>query len=424
VPSNQSVASARIELTPQAVIAGKVEDEEGFPIQASVTLLQYQFVMGRRQLQPVGAMTTTNDLGEFRLAGLVAGSYYLRVSRQNFWSAWDERYGDEYYPGVVTVAEATQLEAQAGKELSGIHMKLKRREGYRIAGRLVLPADVKPSQSLALVLSIADGTSSLPRAYTQARPDMDWCFTFRHIPPGDYDLSLQPATGTIEPGMLHGQTKLTVAQGDLNGVALRCETAQGADIQGKVIFAGGATPRAMVVTLLRRGSPLTARTNDDGTFVVKDVMPGHYDPRIADVSEPAEGHRAQLMFCRFGGQPLMGRGFDVNGPTDGVLEINVAESNAELSLRALADTPEASSGAYIYVRGIRSQRFFTLPPSNEAVRRIFLLPGAYRVFAVHDRLNRPLVDDVPFLEAHRKDIAVVNVQAGHNPTVELRVISR
>ena len=97
------------------------------------------------------------------------------------------------------------------------------------------------------------------------------------------------------------------------------------------MFTGGAQPRTMEVTLLGEQSNVTARTNDDGTFLLKGVMPGHYSPRAVDASPQVEGHRAQLTFCRFADQPLMGRGLDVNGPTDGVLEINVAQDNAEVS---------------------------------------------------------------------------------------------
>jgi len=420
--ANASVTTVRIELTPQAVISGKVEDEDGFPVPVNVMLLQYRLVLGKRELQPFSANASTNDLGEFRLAGVAEGSYYLRVSHQMPAGGWDGRYADEYYPGVITLAEAKQIEVQAGKELSGVHMKLKRREGHRIAGRLVLPPDMIPNRPLTVVLTGVDDTLKHPRAYALARPDLDWYFTFRHVQPGEYDLSLQSLTGTVEPGALQGRIRVNVVGEDLHGVALRTEIARSAEIQGKVVFEGGTTPRPMVVTIQGNGTTLTAPTSDDGTFVVKDVKPGHYDPRIADASEPAEGHRAQLVFCRFAGQALLGRGFDVNGPTDGVLEIHVAENNAELSFRVLGASPEA--GAYIYVRGMRSTRFYVLQPSTDDVRRIFVLPGFYRVFASPDALKLPMADNLPFLQGHRKDIAIVRAEPGQNPVVDLRLISR
>jgi hypothetical protein len=423
-PSGQSIATARIELTPQAVISGKIEDEDGFPVQANMALLEYRLVEGQRELRTIGPTASTNDLGEFRLAELVAGRYYLRVLRQAWLSGWDERYADEYYPGTVNAAEATPLEVRAGQELTGVRMQLKRREGYRITGRVVLPAEVKVANSLQLTLNIVDATTTWPRAFVRVMPDGDRSFSFRHVSPGNYELRLQRTSSVLEPGMLNGYTKLSVGQSDLAGVELRCQTVQPADIQGKVVFTGGAQPRAMEVTLLGEQSNVTARTNDDGTFLLKGVMPGHYSPRAVDASPQVEGHRAQLTFCRFADQALMGRGLDVNGPTDGVLEINVAQDNAEVSARAIGGTPEASSGAYIYLRGIKSTRFYVLRPSIEPVRRLFVLPGAYRVFAIQDQLNLPMVDDAAFLAAHRTDIAIVRLEAGQNPTIDVRVLSR
>ncbi len=71
------VHDVKVRLAPQAVITGRVLDEQGDPVQnVSVIAMTSRMVDGaRRFLGSVPA--SANDIGEYRIAGLAAGRYVL-----------------------------------------------------------------------------------------------------------------------------------------------------------------------------------------------------------------------------------------------------------------------------------------------------------------------------------------------------------
>ena len=78
--AGQELKDLAIHLQAAAVVTGRVTDEDGDPMSnAEVAVLRQLFVSGRRRLEQVGA-EHTNDLGEYRIASLAAGSYYVSVT--------------------------------------------------------------------------------------------------------------------------------------------------------------------------------------------------------------------------------------------------------------------------------------------------------------------------------------------------------
>ena len=67
----------KIALTPQAVVSGKVLDDQNDPVQgAQITALTPRIAAGLRTFQ-VTASAMSNDLGDYRLAGLQPGRYII-----------------------------------------------------------------------------------------------------------------------------------------------------------------------------------------------------------------------------------------------------------------------------------------------------------------------------------------------------------
>ncbi len=109
----------RIRLTPQAVIAGKLTDEDGFPVrQAWVSLVRVESY-GSPNANPIG-FVECDDLGDFRIAGLKAGRYYLYTNMMTR-RTWDLRSSMQYYSGspaggTLQPLAAGVLEVKAGDE--------------------------------------------------------------------------------------------------------------------------------------------------------------------------------------------------------------------------------------------------------------------------------------------------------------------
>src|SRR5688500_4941181 len=64
-----------------SAITGRITDEFGDPItDVQVQALRYQFLNGERQLVDAGRTAQTDDLGAYRIFGLMPGDYIIRAS--------------------------------------------------------------------------------------------------------------------------------------------------------------------------------------------------------------------------------------------------------------------------------------------------------------------------------------------------------
>src|SRR5207237_10715078 len=64
-----------------SVITGRLTDEFGDPIaDATVQAMRYQFTNGQRQLVVAGRQATSDDIGQYRIFGLMPGDYVVRAS--------------------------------------------------------------------------------------------------------------------------------------------------------------------------------------------------------------------------------------------------------------------------------------------------------------------------------------------------------
>ncbi len=95
--AGQELKEVRIRLQAAAVVRGRVTDEDGDPMpNAQVAVMRQTFVSGRGRWEQAGA-ERTNDLGEYRVAGLPGGEL-LRVGEstaglQEFDRSWRRGIG-------------------------------------------------------------------------------------------------------------------------------------------------------------------------------------------------------------------------------------------------------------------------------------------------------------------------------------------
>lgn len=148
-----------IPLTPEAVISGHVEDSGGEPLEGlPVQLRTTQVMNGRRMRQNQPGIATDED-GNFRIANLRPGTYYVEVG-PNFRARAMAMQQDpasneklevvpaEYYPGVRDMSAATPLTLNPGQHAS-IEMGMKRVPGFRISGMMTGVVSRNGGMSLA-----------------------------------------------------------------------------------------------------------------------------------------------------------------------------------------------------------------------------------------------------------------------------------
>lgn len=126
-----------VKLIPQGVIYGQIQNTDREPIEAlPVKAIVSLIVDGRKVWQEAG-QTSTNEDGEFRIANLAPGTYYLAAgpSTGNRESSADEVYPAMFYPGVPDTTSAATVHVEPGQQLNA-DFALTSVPAFKVAGRL------------------------------------------------------------------------------------------------------------------------------------------------------------------------------------------------------------------------------------------------------------------------------------------------
>lgn len=266
-----------------AVVTGRVTDEFGEPIASvGVQAMRYTYWQGRRNLSPVG-MTSTDDLGRFRIFGLAAGEYYISAKGQSEGYGWMNVQGESaafastYYPGTVAVSEAQRVRVAAGNETSGINFAVVSARGARISGT-ALNSKGRPVQGFVMLIE-----RNGPGGYTMSNGGPvdadDGSFQLAVVPPGEYTLQVQMGMGGDDQES--GSAVVTVNGQDVTGVNI--VTAPPAVVRGQVMFETqpGSDVRPTQFSLFAQARDpdalmfgTMAAVKDDWTFEARLPQPG------------------------------------------------------------------------------------------------------------------------------------------------------
>jgi hypothetical protein len=303
VAEAQSLEKVDFSLPRGSVIAGRISDEYGEPIaDVSVQAMRYQFTNGQRQLVNAGRAGTSDDIGQFRIFGLMPGEYIVRASvRDNSAMAAaivagieePSGYPATYYPGTTDVGLAQAVAVALGQELNSVAFSLIPARLARISGS-VLNSEGRPLAGAAvLVRPVWGGGVGGPLNISggnQVRADGS--FTLNSVPPGDYTLEVQQRPQNAQ-SVMTGQLEfasvpLSVSGTDISGLTIL--TTPGISVSGRIVFEGqkaqspstrgiqvsATAPSGMQSIMRIAGRALgSGRVADDGTFELR----GMYGPQ-------------------------------------------------------------------------------------------------------------------------------------------------
>ena len=283
-----------------SAITGRITDEFGDPItDVQVQALRYQFLNGERQLVDAGRTAQTDDLGAYRIFGLMPGDYIIRASArpnmpQGPRGAETEQtgYPGTYYPGVADVSQAQTVTAALGQELSSIGFSLVPARLSRVSGT-VMGSDGRPLAGAMVMLRARGGAGMGPlrmniigNAGGQVRPDGS--FQLTNVPPGEYVLDVQQRPQNIRnvqdinlSQLEFASMPLSVSGGDIDNLTVM--TTPGVTVSGRVAYqgqgapkptlqvtaappSGGAAPIGQLINARALGG---GRVNQDGTFELR-----------------------------------------------------------------------------------------------------------------------------------------------------------
>ena len=283
-----------------SAITGRITDEFGDPItDVQVQALRYQFVNGERQLVDAGRMAQTDDLGAYRIFGLMPGDYIVRASmRPNLppgpRNAETEPtgYPGTYFPGVSDVSQAQTVTATIGQEVSSIGFSLVPARLSRISGT-VMGSDGRPLAGAMVMLRSRGAAGIGPSRMNIANMGnnqvrADGSFQMMNVPPGEYVLDVQQRPMNVRnlqdinlAQLEFASMPLSVPGGDIDNLAI--VTTPGVTVSGLVAYQGQGAPKpTLQITAAPpsgAGPPVGAlinsrvlgagRVNNDGTFELR-----------------------------------------------------------------------------------------------------------------------------------------------------------
>ena len=324
-------------LQPAAVIAGKVTDSAGVPMEAvAIDLLKLptppsRTVPGDRQLVAV-ASASTNDLGEYRFARLAPGSYYLIAHPRPHFDDTDETERVTYYPRALHPASAKSVAVAVGQELPNIDIQFIRQAGVRISGRVVQPADGPRPRSFLV------NTDVFARPRDASREDdarlpvsvVNGAFELKNFLPGQYiveAVTRDQADFAHPRTLLAGRRTVEVRDKDVDGVEIAMKPP--IDIQGAVVFnencpAVPVSIRAEVSSRFASMPPQVASAAS-GAFTLPNLIPGEYKLTIRP--QPAvttANYQYSVASARLGDREVSQNGFELTGQPAGALQIFIA----------------------------------------------------------------------------------------------------
>ncbi|HEU0122109.1 MAG TPA: carboxypeptidase-like regulatory domain-containing protein [Bryobacteraceae bacterium] len=433
--AGQEVAAPELKLVRQGVIAGRVVDAEGEPVE--FVSIQAIPAGGNTagMLMRGGVSATTDDRGEFRMARLTPGSYRLLAAPGHRLNATPLGGQDQepamldaptYFPGSLEESAAAKIPVGSGEERTGVEIRLQRTAVVRVSGRVDgdFPRDVPVPvalQPLGSQLGVSPGLRIGRFGSTHSgTANAEGAFVIANVMPGEYVIT----ANSHNRGQSHSAfAKIRVGQQDVENVQLHMQPP--GRIVGHVSGDGGgkgpSQPFHIGLQASETGMPggAGAMVKPDGTFVMENVVRSRM--RLL----PTAPNGWYLKSVLVGNQPIQGKEFDLAGP----------ETRLEL---IFSDQPGAVEGT---VRGGEGKSAVLLvpdgnegaPPQGQWFKNILaegeqgkfqidsVAPGSYYVVACPPSAVQMLSD--PSVWAKLKEKATrVTVEEKKAATVSLRAV--
>jgi hypothetical protein len=419
--------SMRVAMRPQAVIAGKVLDENGWPVREQVTLAQPATFGRLQQLQQVTSVRT-DDLGAYRFGKLAPGRYYIQVRSTG---SWFGEYQPTWY-GSSAPENATPIDLKEGQEAGGIDIHLAHGGGVELSGRVTVPDGFRPSQAY---LTVAWESLELIARGGSIRVGTDGSFVLRHAPPGRYMFKASTSNlsdNSVAPPYLAART-VVVGHDNVAGIVLNVVPTPIRELRGTVVFEVGAPAQVRVSMGSQWGSHgATAEVGPDGSFVLPGAWPApylvHAMANDGVVTSIRYGDQEILNKLEIGPRPYAELDFDgtplplkVTMTKTATIPGTVTDAAGRPIVRAaLVFVP--LGGVYGPGPGAPAQGY---TGDKGAFTALQLLPGAYRVYVVENPSDiKPLMADPAFLSSQEKAFPPVNAVSGVNPPLNLGIPSK
>jgi len=239
------------------VIVGKITDDSGEPLAGVMLQAQrYQYVPGgqRRLVFSGQPQVMTDDLGQFRIYGLMPAAYVISAMPPRGMMMFVNPGGDiggsnagdgfatTYFPGSANPDDAQTINVQLGQEATAFFSMVSARMS-RISGTIRTSQGNRPSGRMSVSLRSSMGAVGFMTNMSGGVSE-DGSFSIGNVPPGDHFIDVRPMMmGPPLPGAQASASEsefasvpITVSGQDIQGLVIT--TGVGANISGHVTFDG------------------------------------------------------------------------------------------------------------------------------------------------------------------------------------------
>jgi hypothetical protein len=387
--AGQRLTDFKLEMTPRAVISGRVLDENGDPVANVGVDAEPVSKDPPVATSMIGRRAGTNDRGEFRISG-APGKYRIRAMPRNMRAEDETRtdgtaapaYGLTYYPSTAGRDQAGVVEAAAGGDTAGIEIRLVRlARGLTISG---VVTGIPEAGRGATVLLQSGETAEEMTSIQGWGTSPDGKFVSSHLQPQFYRIFAQYRSGKI---VLQSQKlELKLDSGDVTNLELVLRP--GEELAGKLEIAGDppATAEKRTIRLepaeINFGDSRSAEVDKYGTFRFSSLPPEKYRVHVDPLPE-----NAYLKAIQLDGAAAADGILDLSHGHASSLKITVGRNGGRISGAVLDKDGErlANSIATAYllqtpaVTGQEHQAHVT-PEGKYSFKGI--RPGKYRLFVV------------------------------------------
>lgn len=403
------VRGLKTELVPQSVAWGRVLDEQGDPLMAvQITALVAHVVDGRFRFQQ-GGSTTTNDLGEYRLANLPRGKYIVCThqtpSNGQLLAQRQTITADSCYPGPVEGGLASTLDLPPGREAK-IDFTLMQVTPVHIRGTATgYPEGRSGGVNLVQRAGNSDMSTNAPGVVREGKFDFQ-------VAPGSYVLTAD----YFEAGKrLSARLPVNAGSSDVDNLAVRLES--GFTITGvmrTVSTSGVAAPQFGLQLhpsdpLLSTGGQL--KWNEDHTtFTISDVIPGNF--RL-DISPPPPFY---VKSATLAGQDILNSEVPI-AQAAGPLEITLRDDGGSIEGDVVDSSGQPAGGWAMLLSGsIRAGNVPVQPSGHFKLQNV--APGDYTIYAWDDATSAAYADP-EWMRQYGNGGAAISVSAGQNSQIKL-----
>ncbi|HEY2016839.1 MAG TPA: carboxypeptidase-like regulatory domain-containing protein [Bryobacteraceae bacterium] len=411
--SGDTVKDRIVEMTPQAVLTGRVTDEFGDPVEGAFVSATPVTGDASRSLVLSRMNGSTNDRGQFRVTG-APGKFRISVSTSHRPGVHEIRtdgseipvYAETWYPSTDSRARGAVVEAIGGREIAGIDMRLIRKRSLTLGG---VVTGVPEGSGRAQVF-VHTKTFGLPFTMT----DDQGRFSVAGLAAENYTVWAHSQSGNLQ----FNSAPVVVPLESANETGLRLRVAPPEELSGTLEFERNATgpapaPNQRAVVHIDAITPSFWTETQGGNvdrerkFSITSVFPAKYRLRVESLPE-----NAFIKSVSVDGKTLADTVVDLSGGVNGVkVKVTIGLDGASIEGKLSSEDGKPVCCAMVVVAdGIEhvNDHMISLP-GGERYRFIGLRPGKYRLIVsgpsrdYGTQTAEELFDQSPEIELHEGD---------------------